>query len=124
MRYLLIIIILIAGTEFSIAQTTATTNSAGNRKTQAAKQATTRKQRGTGQYHGSRDTTPGSPMGTGGAGGGEMSGSPAASAIATDDQTSKAEGLQDTSNGTADTVSKKQTIKRTRNVRHTTRRNL
>jgi hypothetical protein len=36
--------------------------------------------RGSGQYHGSKDTTPGSPMGTGGAGGGEMSGSPAGSA--------------------------------------------
>ena len=42
------------------------------------------------QSHGSRDTTPGSPMGTGGAGGGDMSGSPAGSAIQTHDQTDKA----------------------------------
>jgi hypothetical protein len=37
-------------------------------------------EKGTGQYHGSKDTTPGSPMGTGGAGGNEMSGSPKGSA--------------------------------------------
>lgn len=48
------------------------------------------KQRGSGQYHGSRDTTPGSPMGTGGTGEGDMSGSPAASEIETKDQTTKA----------------------------------
>jgi hypothetical protein len=54
------------------------------------KTQTTPQQRGTGQYHRSRDTTPGSPMGTGGAGGGEMAGSPAGSAIETKDQTEKA----------------------------------
>lgn len=42
------------------------------------------------QSHGPRDVTPGSPVGTGGAGGGDMSGSPAGSAIETKDQTSKA----------------------------------
>ncbi len=42
------------------------------------------------QSHGSKDLTPGSPVGTGGAGGGDMSGSPAGSAIETKDQTSKA----------------------------------
>lgn len=105
MRYLLVIIILIAGTEFSNAQTSGSTNSSGNKKRQATKLS--REQRGTGQYHGSRDTTPGSPMGTGGAGGGEMSGSPAASAIETNDQTSKAEAKQDTMTVDADTTSKK-----------------
>lgn len=111
MRYLLIIIILIAGTEFSNAQTSGSTNSSGNKKRQAMKLS--REQRGTGQYHGSRDTTPGSPMGTGGAGGGEMSGSPAGSAIETDDQTSKADTNRDTRSVDADTMSKKQTIKKT-----------
>jgi hypothetical protein len=61
---------------------------------QAGKKASTktskRVQRGTGQYHGSRDTTPGSPMGTGGTGGDDMSGSPAGSAIETKDQTEAA----------------------------------
>jgi hypothetical protein len=42
------------------------------------------------QHHGPKDVTPGSPVGTGGAGGGNMSGSPAGSAIETKDQTSKA----------------------------------
>ena len=111
MRYLLIIIILIAGTEFSNAQTSGSTNSSPNKKRQATKLS--REQRGTGQYHGSRDTTPGSPMGTGGAGGGEMSGSPAGSAIETNDQTSKAEANGDTISADADTTSKKQTIKKT-----------
>jgi hypothetical protein len=42
------------------------------------------------QHHGPKDVTPGSPVGTGGAGGGDMSGSPAGSAIETRDQTDKA----------------------------------
>jgi hypothetical protein len=42
------------------------------------------------QYHGPKNVTPGSPVGTGGAGGGDMSGSPAGSQIETKDQTSKA----------------------------------
>ena len=117
MRYLLIIIILIAGTEFSNAQTPGSTNSSANKKRQATKLS--REQRGTGQYHGSRDTTPGSPMGTGGAGGGEMSGSPAGSAIETNDQTSKAEANRDTISTDADTTSKKQTITKTEGARRT-----
>lgn len=115
MRYLLIVIILIAGTDLLNAQTGGNTNSSGNRKRQAANLS--RQQRGTGQYHGNRDTTPGSPMGTGGAGGGEMSGSPAGSAIETKDQTSKAETSHDTLSGEADTISQKQTIKKTKNIR-------
>lgn len=116
MRYLLIIIILIAGTEFSNAQTSGSTNSSGNKKRQATKLS--REQRGTGQYHGSRDTTPGSPMGSGGAGGGEMSGSPAGSAIETNDQTGR-EANQDTMSVDADTMSKKQTIRKTEGARRT-----
>lgn len=117
MRYLLVIVILIAGTKFSNAQTSDSTNSSGNKKRQATRLS--REQRGTGQYHGNRDTTPGSPMGTGGAGGGGMGGSRAASAIGTNDQTSKAEANQDTISVDADTISNKQTIKKTEGVRRT-----
>ena len=117
MRYVLIVIILIAGTDLLNAQTGGNTNSSGNKKRQATNLS--RQQRGTGQYHGSRDTTPGSPMGTGGAGGGEMSGSPAGSAIETNDQTSKAEANRDTISADADTTSKKQTIKKTEGARRT-----
>jgi hypothetical protein len=42
-----------------------------------------------------------------------MSGSPAGSAIETNDQTSKAEANRDTISADADTTSKKQTIKKT-----------
>lgn len=115
------LIILTAGISAVNAQTTGNGNSAGHRKTQTTKQGTNRQQRGSGQYHGSKDTTPGSPMGTGGAGG-DMSGSPAASAIETDDQTSKAEVKNDTSAGNADTVATQSTIRKTKNVRRATRR--
>ncbi len=123
MRYLLMLVFIIAVTGFSYAQTTGATNQSGNKKTQAARRTTTRQQRGSGQYHGSRDTTPGSPMGTGGAGG-DMSGSPAASAVQTDDQTSKAVVSSDTSTVIADTASKKQSIRKTKNVRRTNRQKL
>ncbi len=103
MKYLLTLIILIVGAAGVNAQTTGKAKQVGQRKTQMNKQEKKRIQRGTGHYHGSRDTTPGSPMGTGGTGG-DMSGSPAASAIETDDQTSKAEAGRDSTNntGTAD----------------------
>lgn len=103
------------------AQTKGNGNSAGNRKTQTARQGIKRQQRGSGQYHGSRDTTPGSPMGTGGAGG-DMSGSPAGSAIETDDQTSKAQVQQDSSKSTVDSAAEQSTIRKTKNVHHRTRR--
>jgi hypothetical protein len=93
MRYLLMLIIFIAGRTFVIAQTSAAAKTAGQKKIQNSKKA--RQQRGTGQYHGSKDTTPGSPMGTGGAGG-DMSGSPAGSAMETDDTAIKAEVQEDT----------------------------
>ena len=63
-------------------RTGSATSASGGTKKQQANRPT--------QSHGSRDTTPGSPMGTGGAGGGDMSGSPAGSAIQTHDQTDKA----------------------------------
>ena len=85
MKYLIIAGLFLTITATTEAQTkTKTTTQTTQRKT------TTAQQRGTGQYHGARDTTPGSPMGTGGAGGGEMAGSPAGSAIETKDQTQKA----------------------------------
>lgn len=127
MRYMLMLIVFAGAITLANAQTTgsgnASGNATGNKKSQAAKQAATRKQRGTGQYHGNRDTTPGSPMGTGGAGG-DMSGSRAASAIETDDQTSKADVKQDTGSAGGDTISKKPTIRRNKSVNRPTRRNL
>ena len=90
MKYLLLCGMFVAATTFSEAQTKAT------KQNKQSKVQTTPQQRGTGQYHGARDTTPGSPMGTGGAGGGEMSGSPAGSAIETRDQTEKAKVKPDT----------------------------
>lgn len=89
MKYIVMLFILILAITEAKAQTTGGTKT-GQQKTQISKQEKKRLQRGTGQYYGSKDTTPRSPMGTGGAGG-DMSGSPAASAIETDDQTSKAD---------------------------------
>jgi hypothetical protein len=80
MKYLLILLISFSCAVSSQAQTGKKTT------TKTSKRA----ERGTGQYHGGRDTTPGSPMGTGGSGGDDMSGSPAGSAIETKDQTEAA----------------------------------
>lgn len=113
MKYLFIVIAFTGGIITLNAQTTRNSNSAGSRKTQTSGQGTNGQQKGNGQYHGSRDTTPGSPMGTGGAGG-DMSGSPAASAIETDDQTVKAQVKQDTSEGAA--AVKKSTTRKTKQV--------
>lgn len=111
---------MIGSTGFANAQSAGAGNTGGNKKTQTTRQTKAAQQRGSGQYHGSRDTTPGSPMGTGGAGG-DMSGSPAGSAIATDDQTSKAEVTRDSSAEIADTVVKKSTIRKHKSVRRTTK---
>jgi len=73
--------------------------------------------------HGSRDTTPGSPMGTGGAGG-DMSGSPAASAIETDDQTSKAEAQKDTTASSESQAVKKGTNKKKTTMQRKTKSNM
>lgn len=124
MKYFLIIIVMIAA--HADAQTTGGTNTT-QRKTQAGKQEKKRVQRGTGQYYGNKDTTPGSPMGTGGAGG-DMSGSPAGSAIETDDQTTKpeankdsAETMQDTT-AADNTTTKKPSIKKTKSAYRKTKR--
>jgi hypothetical protein len=96
MRPLLTLIFVITITAGINAQTTG-----GTKQSPAQRRANTqekkRVQRGTGQYYGSKDTTPGSPMGTGGAGG-DMSGSPAGSAIETDDQTSNVDADSESSN--------------------------
>ena len=79
MKYILIISIIVVNALLADAQT----GGGGNSRAQTGKTTVNKsaaQQRGTGQYHGSKDTTPGSPMGTGGAGGNEMSGSPSGSA--------------------------------------------
>ena len=116
MKYLLMLIMFIAGFATVNAQTSGGTTTSAQRKIPPPKKATARQLRGSGQYHGSRDTTPGSPMGTGGAGG-DMSGSPAASAIETKDQTSKAQVQKDNSGSSQTTVTKKVTTKKKRAVR-------
>jgi hypothetical protein len=89
MKSLLMLCILLLSLKVTKAQTAGATT-ANQKKSQINKQEKKRIQRGTGQYYGSKDTTPGSPVGTGGAGG-DMSGSPAASAIETEDQAIKAD---------------------------------
>jgi len=101
MKYLLLIGFLITGNVVVNAQNKTTTTTKTTHTRDSA-----RIQRGSGQYHGGRDTTPGSPMGTGGAGGSEMAGSPAGSAIETDDQTTKANNHQST-------TTKKKTTRKT-----------
>ena len=107
MKRLLMSAILLAVTTFAQAQTK---TAAQNKQRKA--QTTTPQQRGTGQYHGARDTTPGSPMGTGGAGGGEMSGSPAGSAIETRDQTDRAKVQPNNQQKTQGTTKKSSTTTR------------
>jgi len=117
MRYLLMLIAFAAIVSTADAQTTGGT-ATGQNKTPVSKPEKKRIQRGTGQYYGNKDTTPGSPVGTGGAGG-DMSGSPAASAIATDDEATKADVNKDTSaraGGTTNATSKGSTIKKTRST--------
>lgn len=127
MNYLLTLFILLTVTVHLNAQTSGGTTQPNQKKTRINKQEKKRLQRGTGQYYGSKDTTPGSPMGTGGAGG-DMSGSPEASAIKTDEQASKAQDTTDSVNAARDTTNtsdtmatKKSTIKRTRSIHHRSR---
>src|SRR4051794_17313772 len=102
MKYILTLILVISLAVKSNAQTgDGTTQNTGQKGQQINKQEKKRLQRGTGQYHSNKDTTPGSPMGTGGTGG-DMSGSPAGSAIETDDQTSKVEAGTDSTSTTVD----------------------
>lgn len=132
MKYLLTLTVFITLASVSNAQTGGGTKQTGNqRRQQINKREKKRLQRGTGHYYGNKDTTPGSPMGTGGAGG-DMSGSPAGSAIETDDQTSKAEiGREGTGTAvdspanavdgpanTSNSAGRKSTNKKTRGSRH------
>lgn len=114
-----------AGIAKANAQTTGGTTTAAQKKTQINKQEKKRIQRGTGQYYGSKDTTPGSPMGTGGAGGDNMSGSPAASANETheDAQLNKdtSDSVGDTTNMNGRTQKKSMIKKTTRSVNHKSR---
>src|SRR4051794_24560024 len=89
MKSLLMLCILLLSLNATKAQTAGATT-ANQKKSQIKKQGKKPIKKGNGQYYGSKDTTPGSPVGTGGAGG-DMSGSPAASAIETDDQAIKAD---------------------------------
>jgi hypothetical protein len=104
MKYILVLILSICCTISTPAQT--------NKKAQT--KTSKRVQRGSGQYHGSRDTTPGSPMGTGGAGGSDMSGSPAGSAIETKDQTEAAKVKRN--KGSSKQAGNKKTAKKKRSV--------
>lgn len=106
MKYLLMLSISIMGISIVNAQTSRGTNTSAQKTIPPPRKASARQQRGSGQYHGSRDTTPGSPMGTGGAGG-DMSGSSAGSAIETDDQTSNAQVQKDTAVSSKTVVTRK-----------------
>jgi hypothetical protein len=96
-------------------------NNGGQAKPGTQTKKTAGQQRGTGKIYGARDTTPGSPMGTGGAGGEDMSGSPAGSAIETKDQTSKAEVQQEAPKGSQASTAKKANTK-TKSRGHKNRR--
>jgi hypothetical protein len=113
MKQVWITAILLVGSILTNAQTTPAsgstgkTNNAGTQPKKSAAQA-----RGSGQYHGSKDTTPGSPMGTGGAGGNEMSGSPAASASETAIQPEKSNDSTAEQSETQGTKTKKAPVKK------------
>lgn len=84
MKYI-ISFLLILGWNFAIAQnppnSTAAQRPSANVKLQAKDTLSKTTQQKRAEYRKMKDVTPGSPIGTGGAGGGDMSGSPAASAI-------------------------------------------
>jgi hypothetical protein len=92
MKYVLIAAGLLFGTANLQAQTAGTGQKTGGATSSSSNTSKGKTSAGNNipQSHGSKDLTPGSPVGTGGAGGGDMSGSPAGSAIQTKDQTSKA----------------------------------
>ena len=138
MKYLLMLTIFITAFATVNAQTSGGTSGSAQKKILPPKKATARQLRGTGQYYGSKDTTPGSPMGTGGAGG-DMSGSPAGSALETDDKATNAQARKDsavssqTTNAQAQTdsavsshttVTKKATIRKKRISHSKTRSSL
>jgi len=109
MKKVLTVPFLIAFALFANAQTQAGTTGAGKAGTQVKKANSQAK--GAGQYHGSKDTTPGSPMGTGGAGGNEMSGSPKGSAAESAIQPKKPAQQPGGQSGSQDTMNKKMNTK-------------
>jgi len=115
MKYMIIFSIFIGSVLLTSAQSSVggnTTRQTGKANTQAKKSAA--QLRGSGQYHGSKDTTPGSPMGTGGAGGNEMAGSPAGSASETAVQSGKANAQStDQAGGQGSDTTKANTKKKT-----------
>ena len=119
MKYLLTLIVAVIFFTATNAQTSGGANASAQRRIPPPKKANARQQRGSGQYHGNRDTTPGSPMGTGGAGG-DMSGS----AIETDDQTNNVQTPNDTIASGESAVSKKTTTRKTKTVRRKTKNTL
>ncbi len=118
MKYILLLCFLISG-QLMVSAQSKTTTTTTTKKTQTRENA--RIQRGSGQVHGDRDTTPGSPMGTGGAGGQEMAGSPAGSAIETNDQTDKANNHQSTTTRKRKTTTKKTSTQSSTNATPPTR---
>jgi hypothetical protein len=79
-----------SGTGQRTGTATSQPNGGSSRNSAAHQKGTTGKKEVIPQSHGPRDVTPGSPVGTGGAGEGNGAGSPAGSAIQTKDQTEKA----------------------------------
>lgn len=117
MKSILMFTIFMAVALLTNAQTTAGNGSRqGGRTTTAAKKSATQI-RGSGQYHGSKDTTPGSPVGTGGAGGNEMSGSQAGSASETAIQRGKENVQTGDQTGSEGSGAAKANIKKKRAVR-------
>ena len=117
MKYVLIAAGLLFGTASLDAQTVGTGQRTGGATSPSSNTTGGKSNTGAGknipQSHGPRDLTPGSPVGTGGAGGGDMSGSPAGSAVQTKDQTSKAVIHVDQSGKKASATQKKTTQRRT-----------
>jgi hypothetical protein len=108
MKHLLIVGIFIGSTFLANSQSVS-----GSGKKSKSVRKSPAQMRGTGQYHGSKDTTPGSPMGTGGAGGSGMSGSPKGSESKTALQQSKAgTTANEKGRGGNSRVAKKGTAKR------------
>lgn len=80
MKYFLVLSIFIGSALLTNAQSASVGTSEKQHKTRSQGRKSAAPISGRGLYHGSKDTTPGSPMGTGGAGGEGLSGSPAGSA--------------------------------------------
>lgn len=114
MKKILMMSVFVAAALVTNAQTSAGSSNGTRqtRKSSSYKRKSATQLRGSGQYHGSKDTTPGSPMGTGGAGGNEMSGSPASSASETAIQSSKPDTQSTDQVGSEGSAAKKATMKK------------